>query len=247
MVRGEVLGSGAGCSLNLYKVLQFKYAWVNSRRTPKEAMNIKSFPLEKIFGSRTRVKIITLFTAGINRPYYVREISRAVNEWLNAVRRELDILRKIGMLTTYDNKRRKYYILNRDFILLSELASIMQKAGPGVEDLLFKDIIGIGDVRYACVSGFFTSAIASPTDLLIVGTVDEQRLEALIKRIEKQVGREITYTPITENEYRYRRNFNDLFLRQVFTNPYKEIVNNLEAYLQPEPLLTKRAAAVIET
>jgi hypothetical protein len=34
------------------------------------------FPLEKIFGSRTRIKVITLFTTGIKRPYYVREIAR---------------------------------------------------------------------------------------------------------------------------------------------------------------------------
>lgn len=209
-------------------------------------MDIKPFPLEKIFGSRTRVKIITLFTSGINRPYYVREISRAVNERLNAVRRELDILRKIGMLSTYNNKRRKYYTLNRNFILLSELASIMQKAGPGVEDLLFKDINKAGDLSYVCLSGFFTGAENSPTDLLIIGKVNEEELSILIQQIEKHVGREITYTPITENEYGYRRNFNDLFLRQIFTNPYKEIINKLDEHMQPSTVLAKRATTPIE-
>src|SRR3989344_5999344 len=101
-------------------------------------MNTKPFPLEKIFGSRTRAKVISLFTTGINRPYYVREISRAVNERLNAVRRELDILSKVGMLTFYENKRRKYYEVNPEFILLSELTSIMRKVGPPIEDNLLK-------------------------------------------------------------------------------------------------------------
>ena len=209
-------------------------------------MNIKTFPLEKIFGSRTRVKVITLFTSGISRTYYVREIARAVNERLNAVRRELDILRKIGMLTFYNSKRRKYYVLNREFILVSELASIMQKAGPGIEDLLFKDIVKTGNILYACVSGFFTGATTSPTDLLIIGNVDEYRLEELVRRIEKQVGREITYTPITENEYRYRRNFNDLFLRQIFSNSYKEIVNKLDAQIRPEKAPAKQASTLVE-
>lgn len=203
--------------------------------------------MEKIFGSRTRVKIITLFTAGIHRPYYVREIARIVNERLNAVRRELDILRKIGMLEAYNNKRRKYYKLNQDFALLPELTGIMQKAGPGVEDVLFKDLNKIGNVMYACVSGFFTGASSSPTDLLIIGRVDEQLLDRLVKRIENQVGREITYTPITENEYRYRHNFNDLFLRQIFSSPYKEIVNNLDSDMQPDTNLAKRTATLVET
>ncbi|MFH1353671.1 MAG: winged helix-turn-helix domain-containing protein [bacterium] len=196
-------------------------------------MNNKPFPLEKIFGSRTRVKIITLFTTGISRPYYVREISRAIGERLNAVRRELDILQKIGMLSSYNNRRRRYYTVNQKFVLLSELKSIMKKSGPRLEDSLFKDIQRLGDVRFAAASGIFTGAENSPTDLLIIGRIEEKRLESFAKRIENHIGQEITYTPITENEYLYRRNFNDMFLRQIFSEPYQVIVNQLEKQEQP--------------
>ena len=207
-------------------------------------MTLRSFPLEKIFGSRTRVKIITLFTTGVKRPYYVREIARNVNERLNAVRRELDILRKIGMLTTYDNKRRKYYAVNNEFSLLGELASIMQKAGPGIEDVLFKNIERLGDIQYTCASGFFTGAKDSPTDLLLIGAINEQRLEAFVQRIERQINREITYTPMSLNEYKYRRNFNDMFLRTIFLNPHKVLINKLEQNLQPVTSLHKESAVV---
>ncbi len=199
-------------------------------------MNNKLFPLEKIFGSRTRVKIISLFTTNTVRPYYVREISRSIGERLNAVRRELDILRKIGMLRSYHQRRRRYYVLNQNFVLLSELASIMKKSGPRLEDSLFKNINQLGDVRFAAASGIFTSAKDSPTDLLLVGRIEEARLESFAKRIEDHIGSEITYTPITENEYRYRHNFNDLFLRQIFSAPYYVIVNNLDRQSQPEAL-----------
>lgn len=187
------------------------------------------FPLEKIFGSRTRIKVITLFTTGVKRPYYVREIARTVNERLNAVRRELEILRKVGMLTSYAARRRKYYQVNNNFILLKELASIMQKTGPAIEDVLFKNIERLGDLRYVCVSGYFTGAKGSPTDLLLVGTTDEKRLTDFVKRIENQINREIVYTPMTENEFKYRRNFNDVFLKQIFSGPYKELINKIDA------------------
>jgi predicted transcriptional regulator len=191
-------------------------------------MNNKHFPIEKVFGSRTRVKIITLFTTGISRPYYVREIARTINERLNAVRRELDILQKIGMLDSYDSKRRKFYTVNQQFILLTELTSIMQKAGPEVDDGLFKNIERLGDIRYACASGLFTGTAEAPTDLLVIGNVDESKLELFVKRIEGRIGQEVSYTPITENEYQYRINFKYVFLKNIFSNPHKVIVNKLK-------------------
>lgn len=209
-------------------------------------MTVPSFPLEKIFGSRTRVKVMTLFSTGVKRPYYVREISRHVNERLNAVRRELEILRKIGMLTTYNERRRKYYVVNPVFPLLTELTSIMQKSGPGIEDVLFKDIDRLGDIRFAALSGFFTGTKDAPTDLLIVGTTNDARLTAFVQKLEKQLQREITYTPMTESEYRYRRNFNDLFLRQIFTHPFKELVNKLGPDLQPAATTPKQPASILK-
>lgn len=196
-------------------------------------MSENKFPLEKIFGSRTRVKIITLFTTGVKRPYFVREIARNVNERLNAVRRELDILQKVGMLESHMNKRKKYYSVNPQFPLIHELSSIMHKAGPAIEDTLFKNIDKIGDIQYACVTGFFTGAHDAPTDLFIIGNVNEKRLAAFMQRIELELNRELTYTPMTESEYTYRKNFNDMFLRKVFANSHKEILNKLEPHLQP--------------
>lgn len=208
-------------------------------------MNNRLFPLEKIFGSRTRVKIIALFTTGVKRPYFVREIARTVNERLNAVRRELDILQKFGMLGSYQEKRRKYFTLNDKFNLLDELSSIMKKAGPGIEDVLFKHIDAVGELKYACLSGYFTGATEAPTDMLIIGNVNEKQLEAFVRRVEMTINREITYTPMTETEYKYRKNFNDMFLRQVFTAPHKELVNRLSPDLQPATFGKKQKAPVV--
>ena len=190
---------------------------------------------------------MTLFTSGVNRPYYVREISRSVDERLNAVRRELEILRKIGMLTTHNRKRRKYYVVNPHFFLLDELAGIMQKAGPGVEDALFKNLVHLGDIRYLCVTGYFTGATKAPTDMLVVGQVNEDRLAAFVKTIENNLGKEITYTPMTLNEFRYRLNFNDLFLNSIFKSAYKEVINQLEEPLRPDNLPVTTTKKTITT
>jgi hypothetical protein len=149
------------------------------------------------------------------------------------------------MLETYASKRRKYYTANQDFILFKELMSIMRKAGPAIEDNLFKHLDRVGDIQYAAASGLFTGATDSPTDLLIVGKINDSRLEAFAKRVERQIGREITYTPITENEYLYRRNFNDMFLRQIFSQPYKVIINKLDRSSQPELPARQKTASLV--
>ncbi len=215
------------------------------RTLEKDPMAQKPFPLEKIFGSRTRVKIITLFTTGVKRPYFVREITRTVNERLNAVRRELQILEKVGMLATYEEKRRKYYVIDEQFPLYKELASIMQKSGPGVEDALFKGIENVGNVMYACVTGYFTGNPTAPTDLFIVGDVQEKKLEKFAKDIEAQIDREISYTPMTLSEYKYRLNFSDLFLRQIFGGSFKEIVNTLPPDMRPKEALNQKSRSII--
>jgi hypothetical protein len=122
----------------------------------------------------------------------------------------------------------------------------MQKVGPGIQDVLFKDIDRLGNVLYACASGYFTGAKNSPTDLLIIGSIDEKRLNEFIENIQSTLNREIIYTPMNENEYRYRRNFHDMFLKQIFMGPYKELVNKLEPQLQPtEPVSAPGSAAII--
>ena len=138
------------------------------------------------------------------------------------------------------------YEVDENFILFDELASIMQKAGPGIDDVLFKHLGNLGDIHYACVTGYFTGASGSPTDLFIIGNVDESKLAAFIKRIEEQVNQEISYTPMTLNEYRYRINFSDMFLRQIFSRSYKELINKLPNDLQPSEALTQKSTGVVQ-
>lgn len=46
-------------------------------------------PIEKLFGSKTRAKLLRLFFSDMNKSYYVREITRLIEEQINSVRREL--------------------------------------------------------------------------------------------------------------------------------------------------------------
>ena len=71
-----------------------------------------STPTEKLFGSKTRAKLLDLFFSDTSKSYYVREITRVIEEQINSVRRELINLEGIGIVKseTYDNK--VYYSAN---------------------------------------------------------------------------------------------------------------------------------------
>ena len=83
--------------------------------------------LEKLFTSRTRVKLLTLFVMNPGKAFYVREIARATEENVNAVRRELANLEAIGSLKSERSGNAKYFQVNREMSLYHELSSMILK------------------------------------------------------------------------------------------------------------------------
>ncbi|MDO8509770.1 MAG: ArsR family transcriptional regulator, partial [bacterium] len=54
--------------------------------------------LEHLFGSTTRVKLLQIFFSSPDRAYFMRELARLVEVQLNAIRRELANLEKLGII-----------------------------------------------------------------------------------------------------------------------------------------------------
>ncbi len=190
--------------------------------------NLMSIPLERLFGSRTRAKLLTLFTNGVRRPYYVRELTRITKERVNSIRREVENLKRIGLLVSNVRNGKKYYAVNPKFPVFPELCALMVKIGKPLEDRLFEGVKRLGKVRLFVLTGVFTQAHRSPTDLLIVGDIKEASLKAFITNVEEEVDREINYTVMSVNEYEYRKHSNDNFLREIFSSPHVELLNTVD-------------------
>jgi predicted transcriptional regulator len=111
--------------------------------------------LEKLFTSLTRVKLLTLFMMNPGKSFYVREIARATNENINAVRRELSNLEAIGLLKSERRGNAKYYDVNREMPLYNELTSMILKT-EGVANVLQESLSELG-VEMAFLYGSFAS------------------------------------------------------------------------------------------
>nr|WP_319372351.1 nucleotidyltransferase domain-containing protein [uncultured Methanobacterium sp.] len=185
--------------------------------------------LTKLFTSNTRSKIITIFMLNPDDELYVREITKKINENINSVRRELSNLEDMGLLISRKAGNLKYFRLNKDFYLYSELYSMVMKT-EGVARLL-KDIEKWGPINLAFIYGSFASQKADPNsdiDLCIVGSIDEANFIRELNSLEKKLSREINYIKLSNEEFQEKIDKKDPFIMEILREPKIMIVGELD-------------------
>lgn len=196
--------------------------------------------IEQLFGSKTRVKLLQLFYSNPNRSFYVREITRKIDEQINSVRRELANLLSIGIITSDTNNNRLYYEVNQDFEHYPPLAAIF---GGGVmtapeapaTDSGAANIKSLGNIELAFYTGQFTRDEQSGTDILIVGDVNQTKLNKFITDLESREGKELRFTVMPLQEFHYRQQVNDRFLGVLLATK-KQVLIDKHHLLTPQPV-----------
>jgi len=181
--------------------------------------------VEQLFGSKTRVKLLSLFFNNPGRPFYVREITRKVDEQINSVRRELANLLSVGLVTSDGSNNRLYYEVNPKYEYYEQLRSIfttmpMKSNDPVVketreEDKIIKRLRSTGAITFAFLTGSFSRDSRTNIDIFVVGDVNKSRLAKVVAEMEKEMGRELNYSALTPDEYQYRLSLNDRFVTNV--------------------------------
>lgn len=193
--------------------------------------------LEHLFGSKTRLKLLKIFFRQPEVSFFVRELSRMLDVQINAIRRELDLLLKSGLikesidgLSLDEGKAgsslRKYYKLNTESILYPELQALLIKARVLGEEKFSQDLIHKGgDIKLLLLTGQFTGDKRAPSDILIVGNTKPRSIDKLISDYEKDFGFEIRYTTMDEKEFAERRHIMDKFFYAMFEAENIKVVN----------------------
>jgi len=184
--------------------------------------------IEQLFGSATRVKLLRLFLTNQSQAYFVREITRKLGLRINAVRQELQNLFQLDILTTFDRDGKKYYQANADFLLFPELKSLIIKAQLTIERDLVEQLKAIGTVKYLVLTGRFTNAPETATDMLLVGKFNRKKLEPLLKEFASHFDFDINYTILTTTEFLYRKGLTDRFLFSILENKKIVVIDALQ-------------------
>lgn len=173
--------------------------------------------LKDIIVSRVRVKVLTLFLTNPGKMFYVREIVRATEEEINAIRRELAHLEKAGMVGKEARANRVYYTFRIDYPLYFELLELITKTNGLGADIL-KNKAKLGKLKFVMVSGKFARGQkqdANAVDLLVVGHVVLPELSQIVRAEESRRKREINYTVMTQEEFGFRKSRRDPFILTV--------------------------------
>ena len=178
--------------------------------------------IEQLFGSKTRVKLLQLFMSNPNRAFYVREITRKIDEQINSVRRELANLLSIGIISSEESENKLYYEVNQKYPHYKALRSIFtnKKAMAKSEVKLPEGgvagkLSGLGSVELAVMTGRFTRDDKPGVDLLIVGDVNRTKLAKLMEELSQEEGHEIDYALFDPDEFDYRLSVKDRFVANV--------------------------------
>ena len=79
--------------------------------------------IDSLFGSKLG-KIITSFLNNPEKSFYVREITRMIDEQINSVRRELANMVSVGIVQQDAIDNKLYYSVNEDYPYIKPLAAI---------------------------------------------------------------------------------------------------------------------------
>jgi len=187
-------------------------------------MQLKSF-----FGSRTRVKLMGLFLLHSKNEFFIREITRKLSEQINSIRRELNNLKKVGMLKTHSKNRKKYYYINPDFVLLDEFKTIFAKVS-NPQDEITKAVQGFGKVDFLLFSGQFVGSKDAGVDLFVVGDINKENLKEYLER--ELAARKVRFTVLTRADFLYRLDCKDKFVMDILESTEKIVpTNNLKKYI----------------
>lgn len=174
--------------------------------------------LEHLFGSRTRLKLLRLFVTHPNERFFVREMSRKIDERLNSVRRELANLERIDLVGSATTDKKRYYQLNTKCVLYPELRALIIKARLAIEQDLIQKLKKAGAISYLALTGVFVGQEDTKVDILIVGRCNRSKLQPIMKRLQENFDREIRYAVMSRKEFDYRRDITDKFLFDILEN-----------------------------
>ena len=126
------------------------------------------------------------------------------------------------------------FMLNPNFEYFSELRSLILKSSSGEKERMIKRVGDLGRIRLAVISGIFLSdpdsadQHDSPADLFIVGDeINRAKLRNFLSSIEAEIGTEIKFTLMNKEEFDYRYNMFDRFVRVLLEGPHEKIINKI--------------------
>jgi predicted nucleotidyltransferase len=170
--------------------------------------------------SKVRQRLLGYYFTNPSARHHLRDLAEKLDVDPSNLSKELARLAREGLFRSEVSGHQKYFQLNRDYPLFSEVRGIVAKTF-GAVPLLAQSLTKIAGIREAYLYGSFAQnqqTAASDIDVLVIGKPDSDALEQIVRKLERQLGREINYTVLTPKELQLRRSGKDAFIENVWHN-----------------------------
>ena len=169
--------------------------------------------LSGLIASKTRIKLLMRLFFNPKARSYLRELSKEFNVSSNAVREELNQLKKTDLLKSEKNGRQVFYMANTEHALFPELKSMVSKV-MGIDQVIDSIIQRLGNLEKAYLIGDYAEGKDTGIiDIVLVGNIDPYHLNDLTQKTERYIKRKIRTLVLSKEEY---KNFQKKFKSQPY-------------------------------
>lgn len=197
--------------------------------------------LEKLFGSAARVKTLKFFLFNTNDIFEKDVIASRTKVPARVLQKELNLLEKIGLIKKksffsikesrggkIQKARTKGYETVKEHKLFISLQNLLVKNSPMSSNALIQRLNRHGRLKLVIGAGVFIQDPDSRVDLLIVGDdIKENSLKNTISTLESEIGKQLRYTVLTVQDFKYRIGVYDRLVRDILDYPHQIFLDRI--------------------
>ena len=170
--------------------------------------------LKSLFSSSIRADVLSLLLNSPDEQFYIREIAKLLRKNPSGVKRELDNLEKMGIVTSERIVNLKYFQANKESPLFSELKNLITKS-LGLPGAL-KAVLRASGTKAAFLYGPYAEGDdVSTVNLFVIGASSSLTKE--MKDLERRFDQKIEFTIMDEDEYRLKKKKGDSNLKKILS------------------------------
>jgi len=186
---------------------------------------MKNIDLSKIFGSKSRAKILEKlvleYESWNNWWTHMRALSRDLDEQINSIKRELDNLTELWILKHKTELKKKFFYINPKFYLLDEFIQIFLKSYNPLEKIktYFKtqNLLELIIVNES-VKSKLTEPWKSILDIFMIWELDKESFNEFLANTF--YWRKIKYAIISPEDFYNRLEYWDKLIKNILTEQW---------------------------
>lgn len=197
--------------------------------------------LSSVLFTEYRGRVLGLLLLHPERSYYLREIARLTATLPGTLKREMDKLLEVGLLTVKKVGNQNHYQANRECPIYEDLSNVLRKTS-GLSDVLMNALLPLSDkLQSAFVFGSVASGkvnAKSDIDLMLIGDVSYAEVVRRLHPLQGTLGREINPKIYADKEWNKLVKDNGGFVHDVLSKPKLFIIGNEQQFQSNEAIIT---------